>query len=261
MLIHDFLSKKTTNTKITVITCYDYPSAQMASASTIDCVLVGDSVSMVVHGHSDTTMATMDMMVMHTQAVKRGLTHPLLISDMPFLEHRMSQSHTVQQAQRLIQAGAQAIKIEGGDMHTCETIAYLVTIGIPILGHIGLTPQFVHQLGYSVQGKTETDQQSLLDQAKRLEAAGCSAIVLECIPQMLAKTITDSLHIPTIGIGAGKYTDGQVLVWHDMLGLQTDIKPKFLKYFGNAKLQMVEAINTYADEVRTSVYPCMEYSY
>jgi 3-methyl-2-oxobutanoate hydroxymethyltransferase len=161
-----------------------------------------------------------------------------------------------------LQAGAQAIKIEGGDQDTCNTIAYLVNSGIPILGHIGLTPQSVHQLGgYRVQGKNESQAAELLIQAQNLETAGCCAIVLECIPQQLAKTITDSLTIPTIGIGAGASTDGQVLVWHDALGLQNEFLPKFLKQYAHCKETIQQAIEDYAQQVRATIFPANEHAY
>ncbi|MBA2709110.1 MAG: 3-methyl-2-oxobutanoate hydroxymethyltransferase [Tatlockia sp.] len=260
MNVHDFKRKKAQQSKITMLTCYDFPSARTIAESEIDCVLVGDSVAMAVHGYESTVMATMEMMVMHTEAVRRGLAKQFLITDLPFLGHRSSQQETVSSVKRLMQAGAQAIKIEGGDEHTCQTIAFLVASGIPVIGHIGLTPQSIHQLGgYKVQGREQEQAAKLLKQAANLEAAGCFALVIECVPQLLAKTITESLTIPTIGIGAGLYTDGQVLVWHDLLGLQTDFKPKFLKQYAKGKEMVLAAINDYAKQVQKAEFPSEEY--
>jgi len=262
MTIHDFKRKKEQHTKITMLTCYDYPSARMIAESPIDCVLVGDSVAMAVHGHASTIMATMDMMVLHTEAVVRGIGPQFIISDLPFLCHRVSDVDTVQNVRKLLQAGAHAIKIEGADPHACQTIATLVTNGIPIMGHIGLTPQSVHQLGgYKIQGKEEEQAQQLLQQAQALEAAGCFAVVIECVPKHVAGTITKALKIPTIGIGASVETDGQVLVWHDMLGLQTEFKPRFLKQFANGKDVLMAGIHKYADQVQHAQFPTPEHAY
>lgn len=262
MNIHDFKRKKETQTKISMLTCYDYPSARIISESDIDCVLVGDSVAMAVHGHESTIMATMDMMVMHTAAVARGIKNQFIISDLPFLSHRISQATTIQNVKQLFQAGAHAVKIEGADNEVCQTIAYLVTAGLPIMGHIGLTPQSIHQLGgYKVQGKLDEQAQSLLQQAKDLEAAGCFALVIECVPQTVANMITNSLSIPTIGIGAGVDTDGQVLVWHDMLGLQSEFKPRFIKHFTNGKDTLLIGVNAYANQVHQGQFPAQEHSF
>ncbi|KTC76837.1 3-methyl-2-oxobutanoate hydroxymethyltransferase [Legionella brunensis] len=262
MKIHDFKRKKQQQSKISMITCYDYPSARIVAESHVDCILVGDSVAMAVHGYETTVMATMEMMVLHTQAVARGLGQQFLISDLPFLGHRISKAETIQNVKQLIQAGAHAIKIEGSDADTCETIAYLVSAGIPIIGHIGLTPQSIHQLGgYKVQGKDEEQATQLLRQAADLEACGCFAIVIECVPQQLATTITQKLTIPTIGIGAGAGTDGQVLVWHDLLGLQTEFKPKFLKQYARGKEVILAAINSYAQQVQQAQFPTSEHAF
>ena len=262
MKIQDFKAKKQRQEKISMITCYDYPSARIVSESTIDCVLVGDSVAMAVHGEETTVRATMDMMVMHTQAVARGLKQQFLISDLPFLSYRISRADTVNNVKRLMQAGAQAVKIEGGDPDVCQTIAYLVDSGIPVIGHIGLTPQSVHQLGgYRVQGKEQQQATILMQQAAELEKAGCFALVIECVPQQVAQTLSQSLTIPTIGIGAGVNTDGQVLVWHDLLGLQTEFKPKFLKQYAQIKETILAAINSYAQEVQKGQYPANEHSF
>ncbi|KTD01619.1 3-methyl-2-oxobutanoate hydroxymethyltransferase [Fluoribacter gormanii] len=262
MKIHDFKRKKDEQQKISMITCYDYPSACIVAESNIDCVLVGDSVAMAVHGHETTVTATMEMMILHTQAVARGLNQQFLISDLPFLCHKSSLSHTVENVKRLLQAGAQAVKIEGADADTCQTISHLVNAGVPVIGHIGLTPQSIHQLGgFKIQGKNQEQAEQLLQQAHQLEAAGCFALVIECVPQQLALTITESLSIPTIGIGAGFHTDGQVLVWHDMLGLQTEFNPKFVKRYLQGKELLLGALNAYAQQVQQVNFPTAEHSF
>lgn len=258
----DFQRKKKHQNKISMLTCYDYPSARILAESNIDCVLVGDSVAMAVHGYDSTIMATMEMMLLHTASVARGLKNQFLITDLPFLCHRASFADTVQNVRQLLQAGAHAVKIEGGDDHVCQTIAQLVTAGVPIMGHIGLTPQSVLQLGgYKIQGKEPSQAEMLLMQAKKLELAGCFAIVIECVPTEVARTITQSLSIPTIGIGAGPDTDGQVLVWHDMLGLQTEFKPRFVKHFLQGKELMQTAINAYVNDVSRTQFPSVEYAF
>ncbi len=262
MNILEFKRKKIQNEAIRMLTCYDYPSARIVSESDIDCVLVGDSVAMAVHGHASTITATMEMMILHTRAVAKGIGKQMLISDLPFLSHRISRSDTIKNVKALFQAGAHAVKIEGSDPELCKTIAYLVTAGLPVMGHIGLMPQAIHQQGgYKVQGKQDHQAELLLQQAKTLEAAGCFAIVIECVPHQLAAAITAALTIPTIGIGAGYNTDGQILVWHDLLGLQADFKPKFIKHFTNGKEMLLAAINHYASEVRDRQFPSPEHIY
>jgi 3-methyl-2-oxobutanoate hydroxymethyltransferase len=260
MKIHHFKQKKQQKQKITVLTCYDYPSARIVADSKVDCVLVGDSVAMAVHGHESTISATMEMMELHTAAVARGLARQFLVVDLPFLCHRASLEDTVKNVKRLFQAGAHAVKIEGADESLFHTIRHLVTAGVPVMGHIGLTPQSLHQLGgYVVQGKEKEQAEFLMQQALQLEKAGCFAIVLECVSYEVAGAITESIKIPTIGIGAGAQTDGQVLVWHDMLGLQTEFKPKFVKQFVEGKEILLKAINLYADEVQQGQFPSFDH--
>lgn len=262
MNVLDFKRKKEQREKISMLTCYDYPSARIIAQSSIDCVLIGDSVAMAVYGYDNTMMASMDMMELHTSAVARGLSKQFKITDLPFLCHRESYAKTLQHVKRLLQAGAQAIKIEGADLQVCQTIENLVTAGIPIIGHIGLTPQYIHQLGgFIVQGKQEEQAASIAQQAKNLESAGCFAIVLECVPKDLAKDITQSLTIPTIGIGAGPDTDGQVLVWHDVLGLQPSFKPRFVKHFISGEKFLLEGIDAYVKQVKDNHFPSSEYTY
>lgn len=258
----DFQRKKETGSKISMLTCYDYPSARIIAESGVDCALVGDSVAMVVHGHGTTVMATMEMMVMHTEAVARGLNDQFLVSDLPFLSYRSSIETTINNVKKLLQAGAHAVKLEGGDESICQTVTHLTTSGVPVMGHIGLTPQSVLQMGgYKVQGREESHAELLIQQAVALEAAGCFAIVLECVPQPLAKKISQTLRIPTIGIGAGPDTDGQVLVWQDMLGLQTTLKPRFVKHFLQGKELIQTAIHQYTQEVQQGHFPSAEYAY
>lgn len=262
MNIHELQGKKKRQQKITMITCYDHPSAKIINETNIDCVLVGDSVAMAVHGHPNTLMADMPMMILHTQAVRRGLQHALLVSDLPFLAHRGTQADTVYHVKQLLQAGAHAVKIEGGDAHTCSTIAFLTQSGIPVFGHIGLTPQSIHQLGgFKVQGKNAIQVANLLDQAQALEQSGCVALVIECVPQEVGKLISEQLQIPTIGIGAGNMTDGQVLVWHDLLGIQDDFHPRFLKQYAQSKPLFIAAINQYVEQVQMAHFPSEEHSY
>lgn len=262
MKIHDFKRKKQEQQKIAMLTCYDYPSACTIAESNIDCVLVGDSVAMAVHGHENTTTATMEMMVLHTKAVARGLKQQFLVVDLPFLSHKISLAQTVENVTCLLRAGAHAVKIEGGDADTCRTIAHLVTAGVPIMGHIGLTPQSIHQLGgFKVQGKSQEQADTLLQQAHDLEHAGCCAVVIECVPQQVAEKITHSLTIPTIGIGAGAGTDGQILVWHDMLGLQTSFNPKFVKRYAQGKELILDALNAYTHQVQQVSFPTPEHAF
>lgn len=257
MKIHNFLQKKQQNQPISMITCYDYAFAKIIDTTDIDCVLVGDSLSMVVHGCTDTTQATMEMMVLHTRAVARGITKKFIISDLPFLSYRKSLADTMQNVQQLIQAGAHSVKLEGTEGNL-ELITHLNQSGVPVMGHLGLTPQFIHQLGgYKVQGRATEQAEYLCTQALQLEEAGCYAIVLECVPWKVAQQISNKLSIPTIGIGAGPYTDGQVLVLHDMLGLQQDLKTKFSKQFTHSYTDCMTAINTYAAEVKARQFPTL----
>lgn len=262
MRLSTFKQKKLQKDKISMLTCYDYPSACIVAESDIDCVLVGDSVAMTVHGHDNTITATIDMLEMHTAAVAKGIGKKFLISDLPFLAYRESIAETMRNVKRLMQAGAMAVKLEGGDDDLCNTIQKVVTAGVPVMGHIGLTPQSVMQLGgYKVQGRGKSKADALLQQAHKLQEAGCFAIVIECVPGDLAKEISNSLDIPTIGIGAGSDTDGQVLVWHDLLGMQSDFKLSFVKQFANTKQNILAAINSYATEVKNIEFPALQHTF
>ncbi len=259
--ILDFQKKKLNNEKISVITCYDFTFASIINQTSIDCVLVGDSSGMVMHGYSNTISVTTDMIATHTQAVTKGATNKLIIADMPFLSYRKSLSKTMDNAEKLIRAGAQAIKIEDAT-DQLDMISYLVRSGIPVMGHIGLTAQSIHQLGgHRIQGKNEQQAAKLKQDAINLQEAGCFSLVLECIPALLAKEITQTLHIPTIGIGAGIHVDGQVLVLQDMLGLNPSFKPKFLRCYLDGFNLVTSALEAYSQEVKQVDFPTEEHSY
>ena len=258
--IHEFLNKKKKNEKITMITCYDFSFAKIVQESKIDIVLVGDSVAQVIHGHPNTLAATTGMMALHTQAVARG-TQKLIVSDMPFLSTRKGIKTAMDSVHRLMKAGASAVKIEGADGHL-ELMNHIIQSGVPVMGHLGLTPQSIHQLGGpKIQGRSESQAEKLIRDAVALEKAGCFGLVLECVPAELAKKITEQLSIPTIGIGAGIYTDGQVLVLQDMLGMNPEFSPKFLKKYSDSYQDQLQALNQYADEVQKKMFPTKEHSY
>jgi len=254
--------KKAQGEKITMITAYDYPSAMMADEAGIDMILVGDSLGNAVLGYETTLPVTMDDMIHHTKAVVRGTKNALVIGDMPFLSYHLSIDKAVANAGRFIQeAGAQAVKLEGGEERLNVTKA-IVSTGIPVLGHIGLTPQSVHQMGgFKVQGKDKEKAEKLLRDAKILEEAGAFGIVLECVPAALAKVISESITIPTIGIGGGPDCDGQVLVWHDVLGITQNMKPRFVKNYANLYPVIIEALQKYKTEVEQGKFPQKEHSF
>jgi 3-methyl-2-oxobutanoate hydroxymethyltransferase len=261
MNIFDFYKMKENGNKISMVTCYDYTSARILAETSIDCLLVGDSAAMTMHGFKDTLPATLKMMCYHVAAVSRGAGKKFIIGDMPFLSYRKSLSKNMTAAQTLMQAGAHAVKLEGGAGNK-KFIQHLTESGILTMGHIGLTPQFVHSLGgYKVQGKTPASAARLLEEALLLQAAGCFALVLECVPPAVAQEITQQLVIPTIGIGAGRFTDGQVLVWQDLLGLTLDFKPKFVKTFMNGQEQIKNSIEAYVQSVKVGDFPQNEHCY
>ncbi len=255
MNVLDFQKMKAQQQKISMVTCYDYWSAQILDKSNIDCLLVGDSAAMVMHGFKTTVPATVDMMIHHIEAVSRGAPNKFIIGDMPFCSYRKGISETICTVDNMMKAGSHAIKLEGADDNTA-IIEHIVKSGIPVMGHLGLTPQSIHALGgFKVQGKDNIAAQKILDQAKSLQDVGCFAIVLECIPSPLAQMITEALDIPTIGIGAGPYTSGQVLVFQDLLGLQKDIKPKFLKTYLEGFELIKDSLNQFDSEVKSTVFP------
>jgi 3-methyl-2-oxobutanoate hydroxymethyltransferase len=255
MKISDFQRKKIIKEKITMITCYDYTAAKLLADTEVDCLLVGDSVAMVMHGYQDTLSATLPMMCMHASAVRRGAGAQFIVVDLPFLSYRQSQRQTVKAVQALLQHGAAAVKLEGA-RGNLTMIRHLVESGVPVMGHLGLTPQFIHQLGgFKVQGKTADSANQLINDAILLQQAGCFAIVLECVPSALAATISAELVIPTIGIGAGPETDGQVLVWQDLLGMTTGYVPKFVKSFLAGETLIKNSVNDYVAATRRGEFP------
>lgn len=254
--------KKIKNEKITMLTAYDYSLASMVDEAGIDMILVGDSLGMVVLGYENTLSVTMDDMVHHTKAVVRGAKNAMVVADMPFLSYHISVTEAVRNAGRLIQeGGAQAVKLEGGE-ERLPVVKAILEAEIPIVGHIGLTPQSVNQFGgFKVQGKDIETARKLIRDAKLLEEAGVFAIVLEGVPSALAEKITASLTIPTIGIGAGKYCDGQVLVINDTLGMFRGHIPKFVKKFANLEPLIVDALKAYKNEVEAGTFPGPEHGF
>lgn len=248
--------------KIAVLTAYDYLVAQLLDEVGIDAILVGDSVGMVFAGYETTLSVTMDEMIYHTKAVRRGVKRALLIGDMPFMSFQASPEDAVINAGRFLQeAGAEAVKIEGGQ-EMVETIGKLTGVGIPVMGHLGLTPQSIHQFGgYQVRGKSQEEAQRLIQDAQAIEEAGCFSVVLEKIPSDLAREVTQRLKIPTIGIGAGPHCDGQVLVVHDMLGLFEKFKPKFVRRYAQLAQGMRGAFQAYIQDVKGGKFPSPEESY
>jgi 3-methyl-2-oxobutanoate hydroxymethyltransferase len=260
--IQDFLKKKTEHKKITMLTAYDYPFAQIVDEAGIDAILVGDSVGMVVQGLENTLHVTMDEMIYHTKMVARAVKNAMIIGDMPFMAYQASIEDAIRNAGRFLkEAGASAIKMEGG-AEVAEHIKALTKSDIPVMAHIGLTPQSIHRMGgYKVQGKTEETAKRLLEEAHIVEEAGAFSLLLEAIPMNLAKKITEEISIPTIGIGAGPYCDGQVLVLHDVIGLFERFVPKFVKRYANLKEEALRAIKDYKNDVEKGVFPSEEQSF
>jgi 3-methyl-2-oxobutanoate hydroxymethyltransferase len=248
--------------KIPMLTAYDYVTAKMVDEAGVPLILVGDSLGNVILGYESTIPVTMEEMIHHTKAVVRGAKKALIIGDMPFMSYHISVSDALHNAARFIQeGGAQAVKLEGGEV-IAERVRRLVDCGIPVMGHIGLTPQSIHQLGgFKVRGKVAEEAKKLLNDARILEEAGTFAVVLECIPAPLSKLITQKLAIPTIGIGAGLDCDGQVLVISDMLGLYTEFVPKHVKQYARLAEEIKAAVSNYISEVKSLSFPTMEQSY
>jgi 3-methyl-2-oxobutanoate hydroxymethyltransferase len=258
----DLLALKASGRRIVMLTCYDATFARLLQELDVDVLLVGDSLNQVVAGQDTTLSATLDQMIYHASAVRRGAPRALLFVDLPFLTYQISIAEAIHNAGRVLQqSGANGVKLEGG-RHMAETVAALVERGIPVIGHLGLTPQSVHALGgYRVQGRPPDAADRLLADAQALERAGACAIVLELLPAALAQRITKQLTIPTIGIGAGAECDGQVLVLYDMLGLNETFHPKFLKRFGDLGEAGRAAVSGFAKEVREGRYPGPEHSF
>lgn len=257
-----FKKAKEEKTKLTMLTAYDYSFAKLMDEAGVNSILVGDSLGMVCLGYEDTLPVTMEDMIHHTAAVTRGAKNALVVADMPFMSYQTSVYDAVVNAGRLIKEGhAQAVKLEGG-FEVTEQIEAIVKASIPVVGHIGLTPQSVNAFGgFKVQGKSEEAAQRLLDEARAVEQAGAFAVVLECVPEKLATRISEEISIPTIGIGAGAGCDGQVLVYQDMLGLFTDFTPKFVKKFANVGEVVKDAFAGYIKEVQEGTFPAPEHTF
>ena len=265
MSVNKEIKKVTTNTlqkmksigeKISMITAYDYSFAKIMDGAGIDVILVGDSASNVMAGHETTLPITLDQIIYHASSVIRGVSHCLVVVDLPFGSYQSNPKEALNSAIRIMkETGAHAIKLEGGE-EVVECINRIVAAGIPVMGHLGLTPQSIYKFGtYTVRAKEEAEANKLRSDAKKLELAGCFGIVLEKIPATLAKEVSESVQIPTIGIGAGRYCDGQVLVMHDMLGINIEFKPRFLRQYLNLHEQITQAVQHYIKDVKNNDFP------
>jgi 3-methyl-2-oxobutanoate hydroxymethyltransferase len=257
-----FQEAKKNGTKLTMLTAYDYSMAKLIDEAGIDGILVGDSLGMVVLGYENTLQVTVDDIIHHTKAVARGSRNSLIVADMPFLSYHINIEESVRNAGRIIQEGmAHAVKLEGG-VDIIDKVKAIIRAQIPVMGHLGLTPQSVNMLGgFKVQGKTSDQINKLINDAKLLEEAGVFSIVLECIPDEIAEMITKALTVPTIGIGAGKMCDGQILVTQDMLGVYGDITPKFVKRYKDLSHEITTGVNEYINEVQSGIFPSDKYSF
>ncbi|KAA0766793.1 3-methyl-2-oxobutanoate hydroxymethyltransferase [Bacillus sp. SH5-2] len=258
----DFLKMKEQGEPITMLTAYDYPSAQLAEEAEVDMILVGDSLGMVVLGYDSTVPVTVEDMIHHTKAVRRGAKETFIVTDMPFMSYHVSLQETMVNARRIVQeSGAHALKVEGAG-EVISTIHYLTNAGIPVVAHLGLTPQSVGVLGgYKVQGKDAESARKLIEDAKKCEEAGAIALVLECVPMQLAELISKQLTIPTIGIGAGQKVDGQVLVYHDLISYGVKRVPKFVKQYTSVQEEIVRGISQYVAEVKAKQFPEEKHSF
>ena len=257
--IRDIQKLKDRGERIPMLTAYDYTSAQLADRAGVPLILVGDSLGMVVLGHTSTVPVTLDEMLHHIKAVVRGSQQALVVGDLPFLTYTSAEQALASAGRVMQEAGAQAVKLEGGTT-VAPTVARLVALGIPVMGHIGYTPQSEHQIGRRIQGRQAAEASRLIEDALALEAAGAFAIVLELVPAPLAQAITSRLHIPTIGIGAGVACDGQVQVWHDLLGLYSDFTPRHTRRYANLAETISAAVSAYSAEVRAGTFPAAEHS-
>ncbi|HEX5229192.1 MAG TPA: 3-methyl-2-oxobutanoate hydroxymethyltransferase [Bryobacteraceae bacterium] len=257
----DFLRAKTERRKLSMVTCYDYTFARLLSQTSVDGILVGDSVAMVVHGHDSTIAATVDMIRVHTEAVARGAVGKFIIADMPFLSYRKGVGAALDAAHVLLAAGAHAVKLEGIDGHE-DVVERFVQSGIPVMGHLGLEPQSVRAYGgFRVQGRSDESAREIARKAALLEQLGAFAIVLECVPARLAYEITEAIRVPTIGIGAGAGCNGQVLVLQDLLGMNPDFRPKFARRFFDGAPSVLDAVARFDEEVKRGTFPAPEESY
>lgn len=257
-----FQKAKDEGRKLSMLTAYDYSTAKLMDEAGINALLIGDSLGMVVLGYDSTLPVTMEDMVHHTTAVSRGAKHALVVADMPYLSYHLSPQQAVENAGRLIkEGGAQAVKLEGGAKF-CPEVEAITRASIPVMGHLGLTPQSINAFGgFKIQGKSEAAAQQIVDDARALQEAGAFAIVLECIPAKLAAFITQSVSIPTIGIGSGAACDGQILVYQDMLGMYSDLAPKFVHRFAEVGTIMTQAFHDYHDAVQEGAFPTREHEY
>jgi 3-methyl-2-oxobutanoate hydroxymethyltransferase len=259
--VQDFQKMKDEGRKISMVTCYDYSSARVVAESNIDCILVGDSLAMTMHGYPTTLSATTAMMALHTAAVAKGAPAKFIIADLPFLSYRKGLKEAMDSVHELMSAGAHAVKLEGVRGHA-EIVRHIVDSGVPVMGHLGLTPQSFHALGgMKVQARTNAAVKVLSSQARELEDAGCFAVVLECVPTQVARQVTNLLKVPTIGIGAGPHVSGQVLVYQDVLGLNPGFKPKFLRVYANTFAVIQSALDAYDGEVKSGEFPSESESY
>ncbi len=260
--ILDLKEKKQRNEKITMLTAYDYPTAELVDEAGTDIILVGDSLGMVVLGYKDTLAVTLAEMIHHCKAVVRGTTRAMVVFDMPFMTYQINREQAMENAGRAIQeTGADAVKLEGG-AEVFNAVKGITGAGIPVMGHLGLTPQSVGQMGgFKVQGKDIQDALKMVEDARALEAAGAFSIVLECVPWQLARIITEKVAIPTIGIGAGSFCDGQVLVYHDVMGLYTGKRPRFVKQYTGAREVMEKGVQGYINEVKNGAFPAAEHTF
>lgn len=260
--VNTFKRLKSNNEKITMLTAYDYSTAQVLEQADIDGILVGDSLAMVALGYENTYNITIDEMLIFVKAVARGAKNSFIIGDMPFMSYNLSVAQGLENASKMIKAGASGVKLEGCNEHILSLIKRCVESGIPVLGHLGFTPQLMNTIGgHKIQGKTSEKIEEILKSAKKLEEAGCFAVVLELIPEDSAKYITENLTIPTIGIGAGKYCSGQIVVTDDILGKFTDFAPKFVKKYANLHDMVLNAVEEYIVEVKNELFPSEKESF
>lgn len=254
--VNSFLKYKNQGRKITMLTAYDYSTAKMLDEAGVDAILVGDSLAMVALGHKDTMNVTVNEMLIFTRAVANGAKNSLVVADMPFMSYHSSIEEGIKNAGKFIQAGANAVKIEGGSDYTATLVKRLTEIGIPVLSHIGFTPQFINSFGgHFIQGKTAQHTKKLLEAARKMECSGAFAVVLEMVPEESAKYITDNIAIPTIGIGAGRFCSGQILVIDDILGKYSDFTPKFAKKYADLNTIITSAVNEYIVDVQNGDFP------
>lgn len=256
--VPDFLAARSRGTRLAVLTAYDYTTARLVDQAGVDAILVGDSLGMVVQGHSTALPVTLDEMIYHTRCVVRGTSRAMVMTDLPFMTYQLGPTQALENAGRLIkEGGAHAVKLEGGE-RTAQAIAAIVQADIPVVGHVGMTPQSVHRFGGF---RVQRQEQQILADAKAVEEAGAFAIVVECVPTEIGRKITESISIPTIGIGAGPHCDGQVLVIQDMLGMYGDLRPKFVKRYVEAGASIHDAVAAFCQEVRAGTFPSEAFSF